>query len=165
MQLDNKTKAGQIKLLYMLILLLIIIGIGAFYLITESRSFRPAIFGFAVLAAFIFLSSFLRFNYVSFFIGPEVIRIRYKLLSPFATSNNSIQIKAEQLRKFEIVPNKKAIGKALQLYVQTASGIAQYDPISLNGLSAAAIEKATKALQLLVAMNQAGKDKASENED
>jgi len=157
MQIDNKERASKIKLINMLIPLLVVIAMGILYLVTEIRDIKYAVIAVLLLISYFVIMAKIKPTFLSVFIGPDIMRFRFKSLSPFNTSNNTIQLKPAQFNRFEFKKVFFGLNKQIILYINSPSGLAKYPPISVSAVKATEIEKITKALQLIMAMNKAAK--------
>lgn len=155
MELENKQKASTIKLINMLIPLLVVIGIAVLYLVTEVTEVSYAIYAVSFLIVYFVVLGQIKPMFISVFVGPELLRFRFKSLSPFNSSNKTIQLKPEQFSRFDMIEKLAGLKKQLIVYVNSPSGLAKYPPISISALTKAEIEKLSKALQLIMAMNKA----------
>jgi len=157
MNLDNSKRASKIRVVYMLIPLLIVIAVGSIYLFTDVKDFKFVLYGFVFLVAYFIIMAIPGFYFVSFYAGPDKIQVRYKSLAPFRTSNNSIQIKSPNFRKYEVKSSLGGFKKTLFLYQETPGGLARFPKVSLTTLSSNEINTVIKALDLLLAINKAAK--------
>jgi hypothetical protein len=78
-------------------------------------------------------------------------------LAPFRTSNNSILIKSENFRKYEIKTSLFGLKKTLALFQETPGGLARFPKVSLTAMRSEDREKISKALDLILAINKAAK--------
>ena len=157
MKIENKDKAAKIKLIYLIFPFVIVIGTALFFLFSEDVNFLYIIPSVGVLIIYFVLMAFFKFQYVSFYAGPDKIQVRYKSLSPFKSPNKSIEIKSETFHNYELKKNSKGKPKSLTLFQQSPGGIAKYRPISLTAVPVADTEKIEKSLQLILAMNKSKK--------
>lgn len=155
MQIDNKDKAGKIKLIYLIFPFVLVIGTALFFLLSEKVDFWYIGFPLVLLVSYFIIMGLFKYNYVSYYAGPDKIRIRYKSLSPFKSPNKSIQIKSSTLHSFEVLRSKKGAAKKLVIYQNSQSGLAKYPSISLTAVDESDVEKISKSLQLILAMNKA----------
>ncbi len=154
MQLDNATRASKIRIIYMAIPSLVIIITALIYLLSDTKDFGLAIMMGGVLVVFLIVMAILRFYYISIYIAPDKIRLRYKSLSPLPSEKNSILIKTEDFYNYKIKESFFGIKKSLVLSMKTPGGIANFSKVSLLSLSQAEINKITKALDILKIMNE-----------
>ncbi len=154
MQIDNKARAAKVKLLYMLILLILLLITGGIFLMSDKILLVPAVISVTLMLLFVIYVYVVRISYISALVSQDSIRFRYKVMSPFKTSNNSVKIESKKLVKTEIVKNAFGLRYDLVFYVHTPNGIAKYNPISLNGLKRGEVEKLLKAFMLIETMNK-----------
>jgi hypothetical protein len=154
MKFDNAKRAGIIKLIYMLVPLLVVFAAAITYMYFDAKDLRYMVFAFVGLLIFFFIMSIIKYSYIIFYAGPDKITIRYKTLSPFNTPSNSVKIKVEEFKNYEIKTSIMGIKKTLILYQQTPSGLAKYPPIGFSALKSDEIDKITKAFKLILAMNK-----------
>lgn len=153
MKLDNKSRAGRIRLFYMLIPFLIVLSAALIYLVTDTKDFKWAVIGGACLLVFFVIMSFFKLYYISFYAGPDKVRLRFKSMSPFPTQNSSIQIDSGFFHDYKI--EHKILGiKKITLYQDTPGGIAAYPKTSITALSKSEIEQICKALDLIKLLNK-----------
>ena len=112
MKLDNAKRAGIIKLIYMLVPLLMVFSAALVYLYFDVKDLRYMVYAFVGLLLFFLAMSVLKFNYIVFYAGPDKITIRFKALSPFNTPSNSVQIKVDEFKSYEIKSSIFGIKKA-----------------------------------------------------
>lgn len=117
---------------------------------------------FIIIAAIIFILYFavmaiFRFNYISFYAGPDKVRLRYKPLSPFPGQNNSIQINSKNFAGYKIKYRLGGLLKSIILMQKSPGGIAAYPNVSINSLNKPEIEKICKAMDLVNAISNHGK--------
>ncbi|MBI9067647.1 MAG: hypothetical protein JEZ09_10175 [Salinivirgaceae bacterium] len=155
MKIDNKQKASRIRVLYLIFPLLVVAGTALFFLLSDKVNIWYILYALLMLLAYFIIMSFFRFNYVSFYAGPDQVRVRHKSLAPFKSANKSIQIKADSFHSFELVKTKKGKFKTLYLFQKSPGGVAKYPGISLTAVRRADAEKMIKALQLILAMKKA----------
>ncbi len=154
MKLDNKPRAGKIRLLYMLIPFLIVLSAALIYLLTDSKEFKWAIFAGIALLLFFGLMSVFQLYYIIFYAGPDKVQLRFKSMSPFPTQNSSIQIKSEQFHDYKISSSLFGIKKAIVLFLNSPGGVAAYPKISISALSDSEIEQIKDALDLIKDLNK-----------
>lgn len=154
MKLDNARRAGFIKLMYMLIPLLVLVAASIVYLLFEVKDLRYMGLAFVVLVLFFLVMSIFKFNYIVFYAGPDKIQIRFKTLTPFNSPNNSVQIKAENFRNYEIVEKIGGAKKMLFLFQETQSGMAKYPGIGISALKNDEIDKIKKSFDLILTLNK-----------
>lgn len=157
MNIDNKVKAAKIKLIYLLFPFILVIGTALFFLLSEKVDVWYIVYAVMILLAYFILMGYFKFNYVSFYAGPDKIRVRYKSLSPFNSPNKSIEIKVENFYNYETKQNKKGSVKTLSLLQHSPGGIAKYPPISLTAVDQSEIDKIIKSLKLILAMKKSQK--------
>ncbi|MFA6402244.1 MAG: hypothetical protein WCX31_11575 [Salinivirgaceae bacterium] len=157
MELENTKKASKIRTFYMLIPLLAVAFVASTYLFTEVRDLKYILITFIFLVVYFVLMAIPGLYFVSFYAGPDKIRIRYKSLAPFRTSNNSILIKSENFRKYEIKTSLFGLKKTLALFQETPGGLARFPKVSLTAMRSEDREKISKALDLILAINKAAK--------
>lgn len=162
MELDNKQKASTIKLINMLIPLIVVIGMAVLYLVTEIREVSYALYGVSFLIVYFVILGQIKPMFISVFIGPELLRFRFKSLSPFNSSNKTIQLKPTQFNRYDRIEKLSGFKKQLVVYVNSPSGLAKYPPISISALTKDEIEKLCKALQLIMAMNKSAQKDAGD---
>jgi len=152
MKIDNKVRAGKIRLFYMLIPFLIVLGAALIYLVTDTKNFIWAVIAGACLLVFFLVMSFFKLYYISFYAGPDKVRLRFKSLSPFPTQNNSIQIDSGLFSDYRI--ERKSFGiKKIVFYQNTPGGLAEYPKTSITALSDTEIDQMCKALDLIKHLN------------
>ena len=134
MKFDNAKRAGVIKLIYMLIPLLVVFSAVIMYMYFDAKDLRYMVFAFVGLVVFFFVMSILKYSYIVFYAGPDKITIRFKTLSPFNTPSNSVEIKVEEFKSYDIKTSIMGIKKTLVLYHQTPSGLAKYPGIGVSAL-------------------------------
>ena len=154
MKLDNAKKAGSIRLIYMLIPLIVVVIIALVYLFYDVKDLRYMVFAFVGLLLFFLIMAILNYNYIIFYAGPDKVRVRYKGLSPFSASRNSVQINSNEFTQYEIKTSIFNIKKVLILHQQTPSGHAKYPSIGLSALNNSEINSIKKALDLVLMMNK-----------
>lgn len=154
MKLDNAKRAGYIKLIYMVIPLLILVGVALVYLLSDVKSLAFIGLGIGLLILFFVSIAQFKYNYIVFYAGPDKVQIRFKALTPFNNPNNSVKILAENLKNYEVKASHWGIRKSLHLFQQTPSGLAKYPGIGVTALTQDEIEKISKALDLILAMNK-----------
>ncbi len=154
MKLDNAKRAGVIKLIYMLIPLLVVAAVAVIYLVYDVKDLSSMVIAFVVLLFFFLVMAVFRLNYIIFYAAPDKIVVRYKALTPFNSPSNSVQIKSNDFRKYELKTRLGGLKKTLYLYLQSPSGLAKYPGIGLGALKSGEIDKITKALDLIIAMNK-----------
>jgi hypothetical protein len=154
MKIDNEPLAAKVRLLYMGIPLIIVIVTGAFYLVGNSRDFKWLVIGASALLVFFIFMALFSFNYVSLFVGPEKIVMRYKSLSPLRTPNNAIEIKSKEFAGYEINRSLAGIRKNIILYKMTPGGKAKFPKVAINLLSSSEVEKAKQALDLVMTLQK-----------
>jgi hypothetical protein len=157
MELENTKKASKIRTVYMLIPLLAVAFVASTYLFTDVKDLKYILITFIFLVVYFVLMAIPGLYFVSFYAGPDKIRIRYKSLAPFRTSNNSILIKSENFRKYEIKTSLLGLKKTLTLFQETPGGLARFPIVSLTAMRAEDREKISKALDLILAINMAAK--------
>jgi hypothetical protein len=157
MELENTKRASKIRTIYMLVPLLAVAFVASTYLFTEVRDLQYILITFIFLVVYFVLMAIPGFYFVSFYAGPDKIRIRYKSLAPFRTANNSILIKSENFRKYEIKSSLLGYKNTLILFQETPGGLARFPKVSLTAMSAEDREKITKSLELILAINKAAK--------
>ncbi len=141
----------------MLIPLLAVAFVASTYLFTDVKDLKYILITFIFLVVYFVLMAIPGLYFVSFYAGPDKIRIRYKSLAPFRTSNNSILIKSENFRKYEIKTSLLGLKKTLTLFQETPGGLARFPIVSLTAMRAEDREKISKALDLILAINMAAK--------
>ena len=157
MKLDNAKRASIIKLIYMLIPLLVLLAAAIVYLMYDVKDLRYMGLAFVVLVLFFLIMSIFKFNYIVFYAGPDFVRIRFKTLTPFSSPNNSIQIKSENFKKYEIASSLGGFRKILFLFQETPSGLAKYPGIGFSALTHDELDKIRKAFDLILALNKSKK--------
>jgi hypothetical protein len=158
MKLNNTKRAGWIKMMYMLIPLLVVIAAAAVYLLYEVKDLRYMVLAFIVLLLFFAVMSIFKYSYIVFSAGPDNIQIRFKTLSPFNTPNNSVKIKSENFRNYEIKSSHFGLRKTLFLYQKSSGGLAKYPGIGFTALKEDQISEIKKAFDLILAINKSKKE-------
>ncbi|MFV0506268.1 MAG: hypothetical protein ACK5L5_06105 [Bacteroidales bacterium] len=134
MKLENSKRVGRVRLLYYVCLLLAVASIPIL--------FWQGIDDVAWIALVLFLlvffaSQFFSFNYIDYKSSEKGILLRY--YSALSVNREYQQIEFP-LNVLADVRKEKCCGKTMEeliLAVQTNEGIAEYEPISLFGLSKA----------------------------
>lgn len=157
MKLDNARRAGKIKLLYLLVPFIVVVSTALVYLVYDSKEFIWAVYGGLTLLIFFTLMLFLRLYYITFYAGPDKVRLRYKSLSPFPTQNNSIQIDSGKFHDYKIEKSFLGKRKHIIFFVNTPGGVAAYPKTSISALNNVEIEQMKKALELIKQINKANK--------
>ncbi|MCK9207100.1 MAG: hypothetical protein M0P66_08320 [Salinivirgaceae bacterium] len=157
MNIDNTRSASKIKTFYMLVPLLAVVFVAGVFLFTDVKDFKFILFAFLFLVIYFILMAIPGFYFVSFYAGPDKIRIRYKSLTPFRTNNNSIVIKSENFRKYDLKKSLFGKKKTLILYQETPGGLAKFPSVSLTLMNKQGIHQLIKALDLILALNKAPK--------
>lgn len=154
MNLDNKPFAGNIRLFYMAIPFLVVVTTALLFLVFNIKDFKWAIILGIFLILFFIIMAILKFYFISFYAGPDKIRLRYKSLSPFPTQNNSIQINSNEFYDYKIETSFFEKKHSIILMIETPGGIAEFSKVSLMSLSKDEIKQITKALDLIILMNK-----------
>jgi len=157
MELENTKKASKIRTVYMLVPLLAVAFVASTYLFTEVRDLKFILITFLFLVVYFVIMAIPGFYFISFYAGPDKIRIRYKSLAPFRTSNNSILIKSENFRKYEIKTSLMGLKNTLILFQETPGGLARFPKIHLTVFNSDEIQLITKSLDLIIAINKTPK--------
>lgn len=157
MNLENTKKASRVKTIYMLFPLITVLTVGGIFLFTDVKDIKFILYALLGLIVYFILMAIFGFYFVSFYAGPDKIRIRYKSLAPFRTDNNSIVIKSENFRKYELKKSLLGIKTTLSLYQETPGGLAKFPNVSLTLMTQPEIQQITKALELILALNKAPK--------
>jgi hypothetical protein len=155
MNIDNKKRASKIKLVYMAVPLMLVLITGSIYLFGHVRNLGWLFLATALFVAYFFVMAYFKYNYISFYAGPDKIRLRYKSLSPFPGNNNSIQIPIELFHDYQLILALKGYKKGLVLFQKSPGGIARYQMVSLSALSGAEVNQLVKALELAKALAKA----------
>lgn len=158
MKLDNKSRAGRIKLFYMLIPFLIVTSAALIYLVGDSKDFIWAVLGGVTLLVFFVLMFVFKFYYIIFYAGPDKVQLKYKSMSPFPSQNSSVQIKSEQFHDYKITHSLLGIKKNIVLFLNTPGGVAAFPKISISALKKEEIDKIAKALDLIKQLNKSKTD-------
>lgn len=154
MKIDNKKRAGKIKLFFMAVPFVIIAGTALVFLFTDIKHFEWMALPLLALILFFTVMFYFRYNFVSVYAGPDKVLVRYKSLSPFITPNNSVKINAKDFHQYNIVSRLNGKKKLLYLYQDSPGGIAKYPGISISALSDAEIQQIKKAFDLIITLNQ-----------
>lgn len=154
MKLDNKAKAQKIRFIYFLVPFFIVITTALVFLISESKDFKWIILSGILFILFFIVMAVFRFYFISFYAGPDNIRLRYKSLSPLPSENNSIKIVSNEFHNYKITSSFFGKKQSLSLFVKTPGGIAAFQKISLMSLNKKQIEKIIKALDLVLSINK-----------
>lgn len=149
MELDNKPRAAKIKLLGMLFPLLVIFAVALSYLLIDVRDLSYVFIAVGTLAIYFSAMALLRLYYVSFYVGPDKIRVRYTSLMPFRSPNNSIQIKSENFHHYVIKSRLGGLIKILYLYQNTPGGVGKYPSVGITTLTKEQIAQVKKAFDLI----------------
>ena len=154
MKLDNAKRAGKIRLLFMVIPMVLIVSTAVIYLIGEVRHSGWLIGAGALLFLFFLVLGVFRFNYISFYVGPDKLVLKFKSLSPILSTNQSIQIRAEYFHHYELVRKLGGRKKILYLFQDSAGSVAKYQGVGVTLLNDDELSKLTKALDLVMAIRQ-----------
>jgi len=157
MKVDNARRAGKIKLLYLAVPFIVVVAIALIYLVYDTKEFIWAVYAGLILLFFFSAMFFFRLYYITFYAGPDKIRLRYKSLSPFPTQNNSIQIDSGKLHDYKITNSFFGNRKHIVFYVNTPGGVAAYPRTSISALNNSEVEQITKALELIKKLNNSSK--------
>lgn len=133
---------------------LIVISTALVYLAFDSKEFVWAVIAGVIVAIFFFTMAFFRFYFITFYAGPDKVRLRFKSLSPFPTQNNSIQIPSEKFHDYTMTRSFLGKKKGLVFFMKTQGGVAAYPKTSISALSENEITQITKALDLIKQINK-----------
>lgn len=154
MNLDNKAKAQKIRFVYFLVPFSIVIITALVFLVSDSKDFKWVILSGILFVMFFIVMAVFRFYFISFYAGPDSIRLRYKSLSPLPSQNNSIKIVSSELHNYKITSSFFGKKQSLSLFVKTPGGLAVFQKISLMSLDKQQIEKISKSLDLILSINK-----------
>ncbi len=132
----------------------VLVAVALYYLAFDGKDFKWAVIAGGVLLCFFVIMGILQLLYINVYIAPDKIRIRYKSLSPFPSPKNSVLIKPNDFHNYKITKSLFGTKQSLTLSVKTPGGVAEFSKISLLCMPQAQIDKTTKALDLLIAMNK-----------
>lgn len=114
-----------------------------------------AILGGVSMGLFFLAMALFKLYYISFYAGPDKVRLRFKSLSPFPTQNNSIVIDSPNFHDYKVEISWLGKRKFLTFLMQTPGGVAAYPRISISAFDTDEIEQIKKALDLIKQLNKA----------
>lgn len=135
----------------------IVIATAFIYLGFDSKQIIWAVLALITLIVFFVVMSNIKYYYISFYAGPDKIRLRYKSLSPFPTQNKSIQIAANKFHDYKLETKLFGKQKSIIFYLETPGGVAAYPKTSLSALNNEQIKQLCKALDLIKEINKTTK--------